>query len=349
MADSLKCLNCGAALTFDPATQKLTCDYCGGTFTPEEVEAAYKQVVESESPEEGHKLNEIVCNSCGAKVVSDEATGSSFCTFCGSPAISSSAFEGEFRPERVIPFKISREQAIESFTKWCKGGRFTPLGFLSEKNLEKLKGVYVPFWLFDIEGTLDVEGKATTVDVVTTGNTTKTTTSYYDVFRKGKIDWTGIPFDGVTKIDDNLMEALEPFNLMESQEFRYSYLPGFFADIYDLDSEALKPRAEKRANEYLAEELKKSLGKFKGSATFSKNEQGVETKHTSLCLFPVWFFHYKYLGKSYHFVMNGESGEIAGTPPTSLVKGIFVAALSLGIWAVIVRIIIGLILGGFVG
>lgn len=372
MADTIKCPSCSGNLTFDADLQKLTCAYCGSSFLPEELsddivsnqltsETSYDDspasstldettVVESDADIDYHvdDMQELVCNSCGAVLLTDKNTSATFCTFCGSPALAVNKLTKDFKPKYIIPFKYGREKAIESFFKWCKGGRMTPFGFVSDKNIEKLTGLYVPYWLFGAKATMDRTVDAHTVKRTTSGEYQTTTTSYYELERKGNFRWKNIPLDGETRIDDDLMEAIEPFDFHEMIDYDYKYLPGFYADAYDLDAKALEPRAIKRVHSYLESEFAGSVSKYNYKKVTSTNDSISEVV-ADYALLPVWFMSYQYLGKTYNFAMNGQTGEIAGIPPVSLVKKLIFFFLFLSIFTLIIKILIGLFLGGYVG
>ena len=372
MADTIKCPNCTANLVFDADTQKLVCDFCGASFLPDELtfipEETKDHPEEMKKPEETSEVSsekaapseeeapeistddysQFVCNACGAAVITDKTTSASFCAFCGSPALIGQRLTNEFRPKYIIPFAYGREKAIQKFYSWCKGGRYTPISFVSDKNIEKLTGLYVPFWLFDIDGHMDFSGTGIDVNVVSTGSKTVTTTKYYDVKRKGTHHWQRIPLDAETKIDDKLMEAIEPFNYKGLRNYDFKYIPGFFADTYDLEPKDLDQRIRDRAKAYMKEEFKLSTKNYDRMSDVKDNSTYGEPK-AELALLPVWFLSYKYLGKKYQFAMNGQSGEVAGTPPISMVKRFILFSVLLAVLAVITKIIVGLMLGGYVG
>ncbi|MBO4636376.1 MAG: hypothetical protein J5685_04440 [Clostridiales bacterium] len=362
MADTIKCPNCSANLVFDADAQKMRCDWCGAMFTTKELEdlrvdeleevASSKEqsqvqtdtsVPEEESkteeiPQEQPDAQEYVCNSCGAVVVTDANTSASFCAFCGSPALVGSKLTREFRPSKIIPFKYGKEKAVEKFFEWCKGGRMTPLDFVSDRNIEKLTGLYVPFWLFDVDGHLDIEATATKSSSVTTGSKTVTTVRTYRIKRRRKYHWSRIPLDGETKVDDLLMEAIEPFKYKDLRDYDYRYLSGFYADVYDLDNKALEQRLVKRITEYIDEEYKLTVKNYPSPRIVSNKNRigGIKAEYA---LLPVWFLHYKYLNKDYYFAMNGQTGEVAGVPPVSVLKRLLLCTTVMTAVALIVKII----------
>lgn len=389
MADTIKCPNCGSNLKFDPDSQKLACDFCGASFDPslfqdnvreltaDEVraeQAAQAQTAAQPAPSDAQPVEEVVtevseaigpseqvqttapdshqedqvefvCNACGARVVTDKNTSATFCAFCGSPALVGQRLTNEFRPQYMIPFKVSRKKAEEAFLKWAGGGKWTPFGFVSKQNITKLTGLYVPFWLFNIKAHIDVEASAE--DVSYSGS--YCTTKYYSVTRQGDVEWKNIPLDGETRIDDLLMEAIEPFNFDKLIPYDYDYIPGFYADRFDQDAQALASRATARGISGMDGIIKDSIGKKYDRHRIKKNRSTITAMEANYALLPVWFMAYKYHNKMYYFAMNGQTGEVAGKVPVSTVKktGFFFVALAIA--AVIARLILGIFMRGIWG
>ncbi|MCQ2533923.1 MAG: hypothetical protein MJ172_05080 [Clostridia bacterium] len=385
MAQIVKCPNCTASLHFDAASGKVQCEYCGASFNVDELmssateadekkledlasdkeqvteeivnEVTYEEEADDEEfkeeIDESVELNEnehqeFVCNNCGAHVIADRSTSATFCVFCGSPQVIQSRIEDKFKPRYIIPFKYTKEQAINGFLKWCKGGRFAPFGFVSSENINKITGIYVPFWLFDQEVHSDIHAESKHVKSTTTGNKETITTSTYDIKYLKKFKFSRVPLDGSSKLDDMLMEAIEPFNYEELKDFNPMYLAGYFAERYDLVPKDLTERMNKRSKEYVQQEFNEWTTSY-GSVT-SKTDNSVYLEPTAkYALLPVWFLHYKYLSKDYYFCMNGQTGEVAGILPNSRLKTTLIFFVLLAIFAVIARIILGSIIGGFVG
>ena len=380
MADTIKCPNCSANLLFEASSGKLECAYCGGSFDPAKFEAVVEEltaepvqknapVTEASEPAEPAENTDapaseedeenlfrddkedtmqFICKSCGGTIVSSANTSASFCPFCGSPALIGDRLTGDFKPKYLIPFKYSRENAEAAFMKWCKGGRWTPVKFVSKENIEKLTGLYVPFWLFDVDYDLDITAECRQDSVVHSGNKTTTTMRYYDVTNTGRYMWRRIPFDGETRIDDALMEAIEPFNYSQLIPYDYKYIPGFFADKYDQDVNALKDRAIKRIKGYQGVKFKELTKKYDHVKIKSDNSK-ITNMEAHYALLPVWFLNYTYLGKKYYFVMNGQTGEVAGIKPISMVKGLVLFMTLLTVLAAIVRLAVGIYLSGVAG
>ena len=224
-ADTYKCPGCAGNLFVDETGKKLVCKFCGSDYDPNlfEMLDAFKRL--EEVPDDAaadDARHEIYCSSCGAVVITDENTSSSICCFCGSPALAARRLTKEFRPDFILPFKVDKPKAKELFLDWADNNKYIPNDFTSEDNINKLTGLYVPFWLFDVDYDLNVISECRKDSVSHSGNKTTTTMRYYEVTSRGKYNWRKIPFDGETRIDDALMEAIEPahpFRLQVSARF----------------------------------------------------------------------------------------------------------------------------------
>lgn len=368
MADTLKCPNCGSNLTLNADTGLLDCPNCGSSFDPqklavtvEELEAkqaeptdpsqapaqadAQTQAQGEAQPQEAPEQTEFVCNACGAKLVTDSHTAATFCAFCGSPALVGKRLTEQFQPQYMIPFKYSRKSAEEAFIQWAGKGKWTPFGFVSKKNVQKMTGLYVPFWLFNINATIDAKGTGTKSHYRGDDEIVES----FNFERKAQLYWNNVPLDGETRIDDALMEAIEPFDFEALMPYDYRYLPGFYADRYDQTPQDLSGRATKRGIDGINQALSSSLKGTYDRFTIKENLSRIDSMEANYALLPVWFLSYKYRNKYYYFAMNGQTGEVAGQVPVSPVKKMMFFFIVLGILAVITRFALGLIMRGFWG
>ena len=368
MADTLKCPNCGSNLTLNADTGLLDCPNCGSSFDPqklavtvEELEAkqaeptdpsqapvqadAQAQAQGEAQPQDAPEQTEFVCNACGAKLVTDSHTAATFCAFCGSPALVGKRLTEQFQPQYMIPFKYSRKSAEEAFIQWAGKGKWTPFGFVSKKNVQKMTGLYVPFWLFNINATIDAKGTGTKSHYRGDDEIVES----FNFERKAQLYWNNVPLDGETRIDDALMEAIEPFDFEALMPYDYRYLPGFYADRYDQTPQDLSGRATKRGIDGINQALNSSLKGTYDRFTIKENLSRIDSMEANYALLPVWFLSYKYRNKYYYFAMNGQTGEVAGQVPVSPVKKMMFFFIVLGILAVITRFALGLIMRGFWG
>lgn len=344
-ADAAKCPGCGSNLVFDPNFQSMVCNNCGGLFHPKTL----TRISESKSFEigdmskEDEERHEISCNSCGAKIVADKNTSATSCPFCGSPALIISRLSRKFEPDYIIPFKYGKEEAKKEFIKWAKSNKFIQSGFASKQNIENITGIYVPFWLVDAECSMNIDG---------IGNLLmeKPSIAQFDVHRECSLLFSKIPFDGSRKWDDTLMEAIEPYDYKDLKPYHDSqgYLSGFMAERYDLTHIKMSKRIVGRIKRFIREESKEIVLEY-DRFTLSEDKSLVDKMDFYYCLAPIWFVNYNYNGTKYQFVMNGQTGRVAGDVPISIPKkagfyaGIIAAMIAL---AAVVLVLCGFVLGG---
>lgn len=321
-AAQYKCPNCNAELTFDPTSQKLHCEYCLSKFTVEDIKNICSEAensipdpadVQAHQDFQNH-TNVYHCSSCGADIIADDREVATFCYYCHNPVILSGKLTGSYRPDKVIGFKFTKEQAVKQFSDWINKRRFVPNDFKSSQQLEKVTGLYVPFWAADCDIKADFCAIGKNVRHWTLGNYRYTETKEYRIVRKANIFTDGIPADGESKIEDQLMEAIEPFDYADLHDFSMSYLSGFFADKYDVDKATVFPRIRQRAVEASKQIIKNSIGSYTSVTPSINNYDIINTKWQYIML-PVWFMTYKYKDKIYEFAINGQTGKLAGTPP----------------------------------
>ncbi|MBQ8926863.1 MAG: hypothetical protein IJ055_01135 [Oscillospiraceae bacterium] len=331
-----KCPNCAAELRFHPNRQGFVCEYCESFFTPEECKAANEQMNAhaaqiAQAQEEFSQQSQLYsCPSCGAELITDQNTAATECYYCHNPVVLKGRLSGEYRPARVIPFKVSREEAHNIFHEWCKKRWFLPRSFLSDSQLLHMQGVYVPFWVADCQ----IHGQMRAVCKQTrswrSGNYEYTETKEFDVFRDASLQFKGIPADGASKIEDQLMESIEPFDYQAAVPFEMAYLSGFLSDKYDVNKSQVFPRIRNRAVNGSDQLMRASMTGYSSIRVTQSDMQVLGTRWEYMLL-PVWFMTYQYAGRQYSFAINGQSGKQAGTPPLNTAKLLLVcAAVALG-------------------
>ncbi len=326
------CPNCAAGLQFDPKKQGFSCAYCMSFFTPEECKAANEKI-ETEMQEEAPKKTEFEenvqlysCPSCGAELMTDQNTTATECYYCHNPVVLQGRLSGDYRPAKVIPFKIDRQGAHNIFKAWCKKRWFLPKEFTSESQLLHMQGVYVPFWVADCDVHGQMQATCKKIRSWTSGNYRYTETKEYDVFRDASIQFIGLPADGASKIEDALMEAIEPFDYRETKDFEMTYLSGFLSDKYDVNKAQVFPRVKNRAVNGSDQLLRSSMVGY-NSVRVNRSDMHILGTKWQYMLLPVWFMTYLYKGKQYAFAINGQTGKQAGTPPLNTKKLATVCAL----------------------
>ena len=367
-----QCPACTGPLHFDGKIGKLKCDYCGSSFTLQEAEDYYreknKKAVEADreahrkadeaeaaaaaAKEAGYEgdasgwgsdaahMRAYNCTKCGAELICDETTAATSCPYCGNNTVIPGKFAGVDRPDYVIPFKVDKKQAVNAFKNYYKGRKLLPSSFESENHIEEIKGVYVPFWMFSgrIEGNAEYETyeesrrRDRDEEIVTR--------KYYEVFREGEMSFEKIPVDASTRMPDDLMDSIEPFDYKEMRPFAMEYMPGYLANKYDVTKEESRGRADDRAVQSFRAALKDSVKNY-NSVKVTKQKEKIHSDKAEYSMLPVWLLSSNFQGKNYLFAMNGQSGKMIGDLPISKAK---LAAWVVGVFAVVFAIMHFLIL-----
>ncbi|NLP17297.1 MAG: TFIIB-type zinc ribbon-containing protein [Clostridiales bacterium] len=379
MVKHYKCSNCGADMEFDTASGMLKCSSCGRMDSIEQMagqdelpggaqvsynmdeddkkaaESAYEYDYENSSDDdepsrhitfrEG-EAKEYNCKNCGAVLITDIQTTATKCNYCGAGIVISERLSGILAPECVIPFTISKEQAQEAFKKWCRKGLLTPNDFRVADRIKDITGLYVPFWLYDLNGKGEVEATCTKVRTYSSGDWIYKETKYYHVYRKVDLNYLRVPCDASKKMDDTMMDRLEPYNYNNLKDFQMPYLAGYIAEKYDYDDDDLLPRVKNRVHSYVDSYIRSTISGY-SSVHYNRKDIRIIKKRSDYALFPVWMVCYDFRQAEHTFAMNGQTGKIVGKPPISAAK---VAAWFFGISGgtfLLFRIITSILGGGF--
>lgn len=324
-----KCPCCGGAIAFDAGLQKMKCPYCDTEFEMEALKA-YDDDLREEggdklewhtdagsqwTADEESALRSYVCRSCGGEIIADENTAASECPYCGNPVVMMEQLKGSLKPDYIIPFKLDKNAAKEGMKKHLQGKFLLPKVFKSENHIDEIKGVYVPFWLFDADADADIRYRATRVTSWSDSSYNYTRTSFYSIFRAGSLGFEHVPVDGSTVMADDLMESVEPFDFSGVVDFQTAYLAGYLADKYDVDAEQSVARANERVKNSTEEAFRSTV---EGYATVTPEATSVRLKNgaAKYALYPVWLLNTTYRGDKYTFAMNGQTGKFVGNLPT---------------------------------
>lgn len=348
-----KCPNCGGALEFNISDQKMKCPYCDSEIDvaalkemdtvlagePDKLE--WETMPDSEwSDSETEGMNVYVCNSCGGEIVADENTAATACPYCGNPVVMKSKFSGDLRPDLVIPFKLNKDDAKKALLKHYEGKKLLPKIFKDKNHIDEIKGVYVPFWLFDSDVDATVSYDATNIRTWRSGDYNYTETSHFSVYREGVIGFDNIPVDGSSKFADELMESIEPFDMKEAVDFQTAYLAGYLADKYDVDAQTSVERANSRIKNSVESYFQTTVSSAYESVTPSNSSVKTSSGRSKYALLPVWLLNTTYNGNRYTFAMNGQTGKLVGDLPID--KGLlkkYIALSAAGIFAAAVGLL----------
>lgn len=349
-----QCPACTGPLHYSAKSGKLACDYCGSSFDVAEIEALYArkeaeaaaakqaadakaeaaQAAKAEAAEaaaasggwdtsdlsrdwgaEADGLRVYSCPSCGAELICDQSTAATACPYCGNPAIVPGQFSGALRPDYILPFRLSKDDAVQALRAHYKGKPFLPRSFTSANHIEQIQGVYVPFWLFDGGAEGAASYRASNTNVYETGDYEITETRHYHVVRAGSLAFEKIPVDASSKMPDDHMDSIEPFDYAQLRPFSTAYLPGYLADKYDVTIDGSRDRADTRCRETLAQALRDTVTGY-GACVTEREDIALRRGKVHYALLPVWMLSTKWNGQDFLFAMNGQTGKLVGDLPT---------------------------------
>lgn len=323
-----KCPCCGGPIAFDISIQQMKCPYCETEFEMSTL-ASYDSELKKDRADdmswetaagsewekgEAEGLCSYVCKSCGGELTCDENTAAVTCPYCGSPAVLEGRLSGTLRPDYVIPFKLDKKAAVAALREHYKGKRLLPKVFKDKNHIETVKGVYVPFWLFDAEAEANMRYRATKLRIWSDSRYRYTETSFFTVGRGGSLQFRNVPVDGSSKMPDDLMESIEPYQFSDAVDFQSAYLAGYLADKYDVDAEAGAARANERIKKSTENAFDATV---KGYTKVTKEAGSVQLHKgkVSYALLPVWLLSTRWNGQNYLFAMNGQTGKMVGDLP----------------------------------
>ena len=316
-----KCPCCGGIIEFDSASQMMKCPYCDTTFDPSALlemddalnnpqpdQAEWETPQEQFTDAETSGMNVYSRHSCGGEIIADATTGATHCPFCGNPVVLTSRFAGALKPDVVIPFKISKEEAKAALKKHMSGKKLLPKLFSKDNHLDEIVDAQFNY-------------HATRMRTWRTGNREYTETTHFRLERAGGLSFDDVPVDGSTKMDDTMMESIEPFDMSEAIPFQTAYLSGYFADKYDVDASASIERANTRIRNSTKEAFRATTGGYGAVVDEGGSSIQIRNGKAKYAMYPVWLLNTTYQGKQYQFAMNGQTGKFVGDMPVD--KGLF--------------------------
>lgn len=313
-----KCKNCGGNVVYEPGRGRMYCPHC-----------------ESEDSEEKIQGGTLAqCVNCGAPLEVQDYTSASRCGHCGSYIVFNERVEGVYEPHLLLPFYINKKAAVEALHREFSRRLFTPSDFLSAKSLEKMEGIYVPFWLYDYKACYDYTGEGVRVRTWTSGNTEYTERSYFEVVRKMELDFDRVPVDASYAMEDGIMDLMEPYDYGQLQGFDPKYMSGFYGEVYNQEASQLEDRAREKSRSAAEELMQESLH---GYTTIKPLHRNLDLRGTGTryALMPVWQYLYRYKGEVYQYHVNGQTGKVIGTTPVSMGK---VLGYSASVFAVVTAV-----------
>ena len=301
---TLHCPGCAAALVYDPVSGKMLCESCGSTYTTAELEYENRYRVDEDDMME---CNVYTCRSCGAELNVSDNTCSTFCAFCGQPTVVFDRVATMKKPQLIIPFEVTKEQAVAHLRVKVNDGKFVPKE-VKEFSIDRVSGIYVPFWLFD----MDYSDKQLLSGEVKSG---KSTYTYY-YYREGETNFSNMTLDASRQLNDESSRRLEPYTTQALRPFKADYLSGFYADRYDVDAYELQGSAVRRAAELFNREIEldvETTGAKK--VKIIRHDPKFQINGAKYAMLPAWFLTFRYKDVPYTMLVNGQTGKIVGGLP----------------------------------
>lgn len=329
------CSSCGGQMTYDAAKAALLCGNCGSTRA---IATAQDRIVEHSFTEALHldaaqtgmgmEMRAFHCNTCGANTAVQATQVHIKCSFCGSQNVNEEAFNQRLiRPFGILPFKVVSKDAMNTFRGWIGKGWFHPNDLQKLAQLDKMDGVYIPFWTYDAQ-----TDSSWTADA---GYYYYETESYTDqngntqTRQVQRVRWEPVWgnydhwFDDVTVvasggIKQERVEQIYPYTLGQAVNYDPKFVLGWQSEVYAKDVKEGLSVAEGIMDKYIEQEIIKQIpGDTHRFLSIQTRKSGITFKHM---LLPLWILAYQYNNKTYQVLVNGETGKISGEKPLSWIK-----------------------------
>jgi DNA-directed RNA polymerase subunit RPC12/RpoP len=344
------CANCGAQLRYAPGQTSLTCEYCGHVQeippdAPRRRARALQELDLSRGLQDDLAERDMVevrttsCPNCGAKVEVTGATHATECPFCATPVVLDTGTERHIKPQALVPFVLTESEARQAMIRWMGSLWFAP-GTLLEyaRKGRALTGVYVPFWTFDADTNSRYTGErgeyyyeTRTVSVRVNGRMEQRQervrhTRWYSASGRVSRDFDDVLVMASRSLPARLGNELTPWDLGALTTYTPEYLAGFQAEGYTVGLSDGWREAQERMSSVILQDVRRDIGGDEQRVHNVDTDWSEQTfKHV---LLPVWMAAYKYNGKSYRFLVNGQTGEVQGERPWSVWKIAFAVLLA---------------------
>lgn len=336
-----KCPNCDGPLTWNADKGKFVCDYCRSVFTEDELKAltpaqSKTEEQEARTEQEASAADEIssntdespkskpdmpkmriyLCPSCGAEISTDATTAATTCYYCHNPIVLSDKLADDYTPDYIIPFSVDRKKAEQIFTDWIGKQKYVPSDFYNKKQIDRLTGVYFPYWVYDAKVHGTISGTAARVNIRRLGAVEQVETSVYDIGNSGDMDIHALSRIALKKASRVLCESVMPFDTSQIREFAPGYLQGYAAEIRDIDKQDIEADIKREVAEFAEEKMKNENTSGCERVDVCSCSSSIVSEHYSYALMPVWTVTYKARdGKIYYFSINGSNGKTCGELP----------------------------------
>lgn len=308
-----KCRNCSSSLRYDIARKMMVCDYCQSEFAVDESEDS---VLKDNVGVQTMETKIFVCSACGAELMINDVETATFCAYCGQPTIVFDRISTVRKPDVILPFRVTKEEAHALITEKLRKGLFIPKKVKTIEP-EVVRGIFIPFTMSSAryEEHRLVKGR------VRSGK--NTTTRYF--YRNAVANFKGLPVDSSVKFNDESAGRLAPFPYEEVKMFEPAYLSGFYADAGDEKKTDIERKIRQKVETVFDTTIMKTV---KASR---KEVIEVDTKYelrgTKYAMLPVWFFACNDADFRCTIMVNGYTGKVVGAVPVDKAKVALMSAL----------------------
>ncbi len=292
-----KCMNCSTALRFSPVSGMLECAACDSSFWASQFE-------EEENVGEEIEVEVYSCTACGAQLAVNGVESSTFCSYCGQPTIVFDRISSTKKPKYIIPFSVSKEQAVSLIRNYIEEGEFVPKE-IKNFEIERVRGIYIPFWLYDVEYA-DRQYLTGTV-----GSGKDSHTEYY--MRLAETTFYNLTLDASQQLNDGVSQRLEPYDTRGMIPFHSAYLSGFYADCFDYESEQMEGYAIYRCRQLFDQEILKTINAV--GIEVDANDPRPRILKSEYAMLPAWFLTFRYENVPYTILVNGQTQKVVGAVP----------------------------------
>ncbi len=338
-----KCPNCAAVMDFDPTTGGLLCAYCGFSKeveSKEEIQAAaeldFNQAENFENCNWGEGKKNVICKSCGAESIYDELEVANECPYCGSNQVMEAFAHNTIAPGGVCPFAIDKKSAGSRFKDWIKRKIFCPSEVKKNAKPDKFKGMYVPYWTFDTTTVTDYTAKyGRTRTVRDSKGNTRTVTDWHKTSGRYEEFINDQLVLGSDRHNETEFKKIEPFDTESNVSYKPEYIAGFVAERYSVGLKAAWEKAKGFIKKYLTRRIEYTIKENNnadkvGNLVTNTVFYNVTYKYLML---PIWISSFQYKGKTYQFLVNGQTGKVGGKTPISPLRvaiAIFLGVIVIG-------------------
>ncbi|MEL7149959.1 MAG: TFIIB-type zinc finger domain-containing protein [Pseudomonadota bacterium] len=345
------CDNCGADFRFAPGEEQLVCDHCGNTRAIENGPWGRSEAVAEhdlvgalragKGTAEMEETRTSTCPNCGARTEFDAAVHAKECPFCATPVVTDTGLSRQIKPAAVLPFTLDESEARVAMTQWLGSLWFAPNGLMEyARKGRKMSGVYTPCWTFDAETQSSYRGQR---GIVYHQKMTVMRNGKRETVNVPKVRWTPVRgrvarfFDDVlvvasTALPERFRTSLVHWDLTRLEPYQPEYLAGFRAEAYTIELEDAFGEARQIMDRQILRDVKFDIGGDR------QRVEDVDTKLSDMTfkhiLVPVWIAAYKFRGRSFRFVVNGQTGQVTGERPWSTWKILFAVLAGLIVAAI---------------